>query len=136
MKYYHIKDIKQKLRNSPTQSEKLLWKHIRNRQLLGRKFLRQHAIIYDSNSNDHFFFIPDFYCEAEKLAIELDGKIHEYHKKKDSNRDEILSDMDIKVLRIKNEELQAIPVVLQKICNSFRRPDNDPAFKRKIWRKR
>ena len=39
MKYYQIKEIKQQLRNNQTPSEKLLWKHIRNRQLLGRKFL-------------------------------------------------------------------------------------------------
>ena len=90
MKYHEIKVIKRELRSNATPSEKILWKHIRNRQLLGRKFLRQHAIVYDSNGDEHFFFVPDFYCAAEKLAIELNGKIHDFIKKKDANRDAIL----------------------------------------------
>ncbi|MDK2977710.1 MAG: hypothetical protein PWP52_424, partial [Bacteroidales bacterium] len=32
--------------------------------------------IYESVGKEHFFYVPDFYCEKEKLAIELDGKIH------------------------------------------------------------
>lgn len=106
--------------------------HIRNRQLRGRKFLRQHAIIHDSFQDEFFFFVPDFYCIAEKLAIELDGKIHEFTKAKDANRDAILSDKDIKVIRIKNEELADLSTVLDKIIASFRLDDNSPAFKRKI----
>lgn len=131
MKYYQIKEIKKKLRNNTTQSEKILWKHIRNRQLLGRKFLRQHAIIYESNEDEHFFFVPDFYCEAEKLAIELDGKVHDFTKMKDANHDEILFNMGIMVLRIKNEELIDTPAVLKKIRTCFKRNNNDSVFKRK-----
>jgi len=131
MKYEQIKELKKKLRNNTTLSEKLLWKHIRNRQLLGRKFLRQHAIIYDTDGDEHFFFVPDFYCEVEKLAIELDGKIHDFTKKEDVIRDDILSHMGIKVSRIKNEELKDIPTVIDKIRTCFRRNDNDPEFKRK-----
>jgi len=130
MKYHEIKEIKRKLRNNTTPSEKLLWKHIRNRQLRGRKFLRQHAIVYDSCQDEYFFFVPDFYCIAEKLAVELDGKIHEFTKAKDANRDAILSDKDIKVIRIKNEELADLTTVLDKIISSFRLDDNSPAFKR------
>lgn len=131
MKFDEIKEIKTELRNNMTPSEKLLWKHIRNRQLLGRKFLRQHAIIYESYDTEHFFFVPDFYCEAEKLAIELDGKIHDFTKAKDANRDAILSDMDITVLRIRNEELENLSIVLNKIKIYFTKNDNEPAFKRK-----
>lgn len=134
MKYQQIKEIKRKLRDNATPSEILLWKHIRNRQLLGRKFLRQHAIVYDSCEDEYFFFVPDFYCTAEKLATELDGKIHDFTKKKDANRDAILSDKDIKVLRIKNEELTDIASVLEKIKASFRLKDTDPTFKRKSYK--
>lgn len=131
MKYHEIKDIKRKLRNNTTPSEKILWKHIRNRKLRGRKFLRQHAIVYDSFQDEYFFFVPDFYCIAEKLAIELDGKIHEFTKVKDTNRDAILSDKDIRVIRIKNEELLDLTAVLDKIISSFRLDDDSPVFKRK-----
>jgi len=134
MKFDKIKEIKTKLKNNMTPSEKLLWKHIRNRQLLGRKFLRQHAIIYESYENEYFFFVPDFYCEAEKLAIELDGKIHDFTKMKDANRDAILSDMEITVLRIRNEELVNLSIVLDKIKTSFKKNDNDPVFTRKNWK--
>lgn len=131
MKYSQIKEIKQKLRNNTTPTEKLLWKYLRNRQLLGRKFLRQHAIIYESFGNEYFFFVPDFYCEVEKLAVELDGKIHDYTRKKDANRDEILSNMGIVVVRIKNEELLELPTVINRIKSYFRCNDDDPLFKRK-----
>ena len=130
MKYSDIKELKQKLRNGATPSEQVLWQHIRRRQLRGRKFLRQHAIVYDSNGSEYFFFIPDFYCKDEQLAIELDGKIHDFQKTKDQNRDEVIQDMGITVLRIKNEELSDVNKVLEKIINHFKRDDNDPVFKR------
>lgn len=131
MKYHEIKEIKNNLRNNATPPEKILWRHIRNRQLLGRKFLRQHAIIYDSNKYEHFFFVPDFYCEAEKLAVELDGKIHDFTKERDANRDAIISDLNIRIVRIKNEELINIPAVLEKIKTYFNLEDTNPACKRK-----
>jgi len=132
MKYSEIKEFKQKLRKEATPSEQLLWQHIRRRQLKGRKFLRQHAIVYDSNEEEHFFFIPDFYCKDEQLVIELDGKIHDFQKAKDKNREEILKSMDITILRIKNEELSDIQKVLTKIISHFKRNDNDAVFKRKM----
>ncbi|NOU61716.1 DUF559 domain-containing protein [Marinifilum sp. JC070] len=132
MKYAEIKKIKQKLRKRVTPAEQVLWRHIRRRQLKGRKFLRQHAIVYDSNVNEYFFFIPDFYCKDEQLAIELDGKIHDFQKAKDHNRDEILKNMGITVLRIKNKELKELNKVLEKITSHFKREDNDPIFKREI----
>jgi very-short-patch-repair endonuclease len=135
MKYFQIKEIKQKLRNNTTPAENILWMHIKNRKLKGRKFLRQHAIIYDSFKDEHFFFVPDFYCEAESLAIELDGKIHDFTKMKDANRDEIISSMGITVLRIKNEDLKDIQSVLLKICNNFKGDDSDPKFRRNSYEK-
>lgn len=134
MKYSEIKEIKQKLRNNTTPAEKILWRHIRKRQLSGRKFLRQHAIVYDSYGDEYFFFVPDFYCEAELLAIELDGKIHDFQKGKDKNRDEILSEMGIRVLRIKNEELKDLSSVLEKVKSYFKRDDNESIFERKSYR--
>jgi very-short-patch-repair endonuclease len=65
------------------------------------------------------FYIPDFYCASEKLTIELDGKVHLYRKEKDAFRDNILNSFGLKVLRIKNEELATIEMVLKKIRNEF-----------------
>ncbi len=120
MKYPQIKEITQKLRHNATKHEVILWRYLRKRQLEGKKFLRQHAIIYDSIRNEHFFYVPDFYCMTEKLAVELDGEIHNFTKQRDQKRDGILEDMEIKVLRIKNEEVtNDIKSVLKKIKNEF-----------------
>jgi len=105
MKYAEMKEITNHLRNNTTPSEVKLWKYLRRKQLAGRRFLRQYAIIYDSHGDEHFFYVPDFYCSKENLAIELDGKIHLYRKEHDRNRDEILNAIGIKVLRFQNEEL-------------------------------
>ena len=120
MEYEQIKEITRKFRNNPTPEEERLWRFLRKRQLEGRKFLRQHAIIYESAGNEHFFYVPDFFCYKENLAIELDGKIHLYRKEKDNRRDEILKELRIKVLRIKNDDLIDIEKVLIKIKNEFK----------------
>lgn len=119
MTYPEIKELTRKLRNNPTPSEQILWKHLRKKQLDGRKFLRQHAIIYESTGKEHFFSVPDFYCIKEKLAIELDGKVHDFIKERDTRRDSILRESGVKVLRIKNEELQDIEKVLAKIKGNY-----------------
>ena len=121
MKWPEIKEIATKLRNNPTSSELQLWHLIRNKQLMGRKFLRQHPIIYDSNrnKNEFFFFIPDFYCASEKLIVELDGRIHDFQKEKDHQRDMILAANNLRVLRIANEDLIEIESIKMKIINMF-----------------
>jgi very-short-patch-repair endonuclease len=70
------------LRKNETESEKVLWTAIRNRNLKGKKFYRQHPIFYDVTGKEAFF-VADFYCFTEKLLIELDGKYHRYRLKED-----------------------------------------------------
>jgi len=121
MKWSEIKEIATRLRNNPTPSEGVLWEILRNRQLMRRKFLRQHPLIYDSdrNANEFFFFIPDFYCASEKLIVELDGPIHDFQKEKDYHREQILTSNNLRVLRILNEELNNIELVKKKITDMF-----------------
>jgi very-short-patch-repair endonuclease len=104
-----------KLRQDMTPEEKLLWANLRNRKFKGLKFLRQHPIIYEIIDNRRLFFIADFYCAEKKLVVEIDGKIHCFQKDYDERRDEILSNMELRVLRIKNEELKDVCAVLDKI---------------------
>ena len=99
------------LRQNQTPAEKLLWKFIRNRQLKGFKFRRQHPI---------FHFIADFYCHEARLIIELDGKYHEYKLQKmdDAERTESLRRMRIRVIRFRNEEvLEDVNKVLRVIVS-------------------
>ncbi|NPA37921.1 MAG: endonuclease domain-containing protein [Chlorobi bacterium] len=121
MKYPEIKAFATKLRNNPTPAEEKLWQYLRRKQIEGRKFLRQHPIIYQRSGNDFEFYIPDFYCASEKLVIELDGKIHEFRKEKDVFRDSVLRHYGLTVLRIKNEELEEIDNVLNEIKRHFRK---------------
>ena len=115
MKYSEIRFLSRKLRKNQTTAEKLLWEKLRYRQLEGFKFLRQHPILYDRKGNDLNFFIPDFYCPKAKLAIEIDGGIHNEKWEQDIWREEILNGMRIRVLRFRNEDLHDLDLVIEEI---------------------
>ena len=119
MTYPEIKALATKLRKNQTPSERFLWQYLRRRKLEDRKFLRQHPIIYQNTNNQLDFYIPDFYCAEEKLVIELDGKIHLETKERDAFRDSILTDLGLNVMRIKNEELENMEEVLDRIRDEF-----------------
>ena len=74
--YIRARKYARRLRKNQTRTETIIWKALRNRSLLGKKFLRQHPIFADPYDNDAFF-IADFYCHEHRLVIELDGEIHE-----------------------------------------------------------
>jgi very-short-patch-repair endonuclease len=117
-KYFDFKVIKKharELRNSMTDSEKLLWNHLRNRQLSGYKFLRQHPIVYKADYKGLNYFVADFYCDEKKTVIELDGPIHQNTKEYDLFRDIEMKEKGIHVLRLKNDDLKNIDKVLQNI---------------------
>jgi len=111
----YIVDIVSQLRRNQTPFEELLWRNLRNRKLNGFKFLRQHPIVYGSDEFNPAFFVADFYCDEKKLVVELDGKIHDFQKDYDANRDAILSTLGLRTLRIRNEELGNLECVLQNI---------------------
>jgi very-short-patch-repair endonuclease len=92
------------LRKRSTPSEENLWTALRNRKFLGKKFLRQHPLFFEY-INTPSFFITDFYCSEHKLAIEIDGKSHEYQKDYDELRTHIINALGINVIRFKNEEI-------------------------------
>jgi very-short-patch-repair endonuclease len=100
-----IKQIARKLRRRQTQSEKILWQELRDRQVCGMKFLRQHPMPFNWRGQKRFF-VTDFCCCEAKLIVELDGKIHDYQKDYDKTRDFILAGLGYKVIRIKNEEIK------------------------------
>jgi len=86
------------LRDRMTKEESLLWGLLRNNQLLGMKFRRQHPI----NS-----YIVDFYCHSAKLVIEVDGDSHSKKEQiiHDEIRTQIIEEFGIKVLRFSNYEI-------------------------------
>ena len=115
MKYCEVKQFAQKLRNNPTPHEEILWKRLKNRQIEGFKFLRQHPVLTDRQGNDLNFLIPDFYCPKARLVIEVDGKIHEKNIEYDEWRQKIIESLNIRVIRFKNEELGNLEDVINRI---------------------
>jgi len=103
-KHYNKKSEQEKrryLRKNMTYCEKIVWLHLRKKQL-GYRFLRQYSI-------DHF--VIDFYCPELKLAVELDGDVHENpdQKEYDKARQKYLEAFGINFIRIKNEEFLGNP---------------------------
>lgn len=113
----YIKQTARKLRREQTKSEAKLWDELRSQKLAGFKFLRQHPILFRYHNKGRFI-IADFYCHKAGLIIELDGGIHERQKDYDKARDQLVEMMGLKVIRIKNEEIEKDP---SKVINSIRK---------------
>jgi adenine-specific DNA-methyltransferase len=97
------------LRKNATPAEQKLWRHLRNREIAGYKFRRQHPVGP---------YVLDFYCPAARLAIEVDGSGHSFSpgQEHDSAREAFLSESGIRVLRFYNREVyQEFDGVLQAI---------------------
>jgi very-short-patch-repair endonuclease len=115
------------LRQKMTEEEFILWEKLRNRRFFNLKFLRQNPVIYDTFYCEPLFFIADFYCAEKKVIIEVDGKIHDFRKSHDNDRDNILRQLNLNVLRIRNEEFKNIQVVMDKIRSSYLIENSPPA---------
>ena len=97
------------LRKNPTEAEEILWSYLRDRQIEGVKFRRQHPFSK---------YVVDFYCHALKYVIEVDGDIHEdaVHQLEDDHKDKDLEAKCILVQRFTNEEvLNDIETVMLQI---------------------
>jgi very-short-patch-repair endonuclease len=84
-------------RRYPTDAEKRMWEFLRTKPG-GIKFRRQHPFL---------IFVLDFYAHALKLAIEIDGTIHneEELRTKDIQRQKQIEDAGLKVIRFSNNEV-------------------------------
>ena len=103
------------LRGRSTLSEQLFWQAVRNRKVLGKKFLRQYPIFFEYMDKETFF-IADFYCHENRLVVEIDGKNHDYQKEYDELRTYIINDLGIEVVRFPNKEIETdINQVLEKL---------------------
>lgn len=110
----HLKEVRRNLRNNGTSAEATLWRFLQKSQLKGRKFRRQHSV-------DNC--VLDFYCPAEKLAIELDGDHHFSSAQwlHDQKRNEDLRAQGIIVLRFENDEVfHALEALLEKVTSHFK----------------
>jgi very-short-patch-repair endonuclease len=92
-----LRDLRRLLRRDSTEPERKLWRYLRNSEI-GYKFKRQYGISR---------YIPDFYCPALKLVVEVDGARHwepaqhEY----DNHRDRELRSLGCTVVRYPAREV-------------------------------
>ncbi|WP_325050599.1 endonuclease domain-containing protein [Dyella dinghuensis] len=97
------------LRRTSTEAEQKLWYHLRDSRLNGYKFRRQHAVPP---------YVVDFYCEAKRLVVELDGSQH--NEQSDQIRTQYLVSQGMAVLRFwDNEALQQTDAVLEAILSAL-----------------
>jgi very-short-patch-repair endonuclease len=83
------------LRRDMIFAEKILWQELRANKL-GVHFRRQQVIAG---------FIVDFYCHKAGLVIEVDGDIHDLQQEEDARREKVLSEMGLRIVRFRNEEV-------------------------------
>ena len=86
-------DNARQLRRGMTDAERALWCHLRAGRLDGLKFRRQHPIPP---------YVVDFYCDAARLVIELDGSQHT--EGRDLHRTRFLESKGLTVLRFWNDD--------------------------------
>jgi very-short-patch-repair endonuclease len=98
-----------KLRQKATDAEQKLWYYLRGSRLNGYKFRRQHAVPP---------YVVDFYCDARRLVVELDGSQHNVQV--DETRSRYLESQGLNILRFwDNEVLQLTDAVLEAILDAL-----------------
>ncbi len=110
------------LRKRPTDVERLLWRHLRSKQVEGLKFRRQQPIGR---------YVVDFVCFERRTVIEVDGGQHAIDKDKDERRDQWLREQGFKVLRFWNGDVLAntngVLEVIRRHC--LKHPPPTPPIK-------
>lgn len=93
-----LKEKRRSLRNNLTNTEKLLWKYLKSRQIENVKFRRQFSI-------DNY--IVDFYAAAIKLVIEVEGDTHfkDEEVDYDRRRQRDLESFEVTFLRFTNTDI-------------------------------
>ena len=106
-------------RKEPTIEEDIIWQEIRNRNIGGYKFRRQHPIAG---------YIPDFVCLEKKLIIEIDGGYHNEPDQKifDKAREQWLNEYGFTMMKFTNEDVKNnLKVVLEKISDELTKKNRD-----------
>ena len=88
------------LRQVETPPEQLLWLALRNGQIGGMKFRRQHPVGP---------YVVDFYCHSAKLVVEIDGMSHNDKAELDAVRTKALEAEGLRLLRVTNKDVMRDP---------------------------
>ena len=108
-------EFRRELRKNLTPAEAFLWKHLKAKQLEGKKFVKQHSI-----GN----YIVDFYLASDKLIVELDGEPHQNTTaaEYDLKRTQYLNSLGFTVIRFENRMVfDNLKSVLMEIKENFKK---------------
>ena len=114
-------ELCRRLRRSATDAETLLWRLLRDRQVAGAKFRRQHQFGP---------YILDFYCHERSLVVEVDGGQHAWPagSRADGKRSAYLENHGMRVLRFSDRDvLLETESVLQTIWDEVAKPSPLPS---------
>jgi very-short-patch-repair endonuclease len=117
-----------RLRQDSTDVERRLWHRLRNGQIDGHQFRRQHPAGP---------YVLDFYCPRLCLAIELDGGQHNLPTgiQRDRRRDSWLAARGVAVLRFWNSDvIENLSGVLEKISLVAAELSQDAVAPSQRWR--
>jgi very-short-patch-repair endonuclease len=99
------------LRQASTPPEQLLWLAVRNSQIDGMKFRRQHPVGP---------YVVDFFCQEARLVVEVDGMSHDDKAAQDAAKSRHLETEGYRVLRVTNEDvmhdLDAVTREIARLC--------------------
>ena len=102
-----MKSLARMLRQQSTDTERMLWKHLRAHRMADFKFKRQ--VVIEP-------YIVDFVCLEARLIVEADGGQHLEQVEDDLKRSVFLESRGYKVIRFWNHEvLGDIHTVLERI---------------------
>lgn len=117
-----------KLRRQQTDVESKLWMRLRDRQLSGAKFRRQHPIGP---------YIVDFCCPDRELIVELDGGQHAEQASADQVRTDFLEAAGYRVVRFWNHQaLDQMDAILEEIVRLLSDPHPSLSLKGRGLKKR
>lgn len=128
-----IQATAQWMRDNMTEAEARLWEALRGRRLGALRFRAQHPVGR---------FVLDFYCPACKLAVEVDGPVHEFQHGRDEDRTTILNTYGYNLIRFSNDEVMTdLPSALARIrhaaclarpCENEAAPDEEAFSKQEV----
>src|SRR6266487_2066801 len=102
-----LKERARELRRKMSLAEILLWKRLKGKQLCGYDFDRQRPVGRR---------IVDFYCKELKLAVDVDGSVHDFTRKEDDRRQREIESLGVTLLRFWNYDVKNdIRSVLKRI---------------------
>ena len=110
----NLRNLARNLRREQIDVERKLWMRLRDRQLCGAKFRRQHPLGP---------YIVDFCCPDRGLIVELDGGQHAEQSAGDQIRTSFLEANGYRVVRFWNHDvLEQMEAILEETVRLLRDP--------------